>query len=326
MFWAGVGGGTEQYRCRTPGAALERLGWDVYHATDGNVPNGADIVVIQRVLNSELPEVIANLRLLGTVVVYDIDDWYDGLPAYNPASRSIGTPEIAALHGSLRAVDLITTSTSELAEGYAQFNRTVVLPNYLDPHIWTGTDHLRFPYPTVRVGWMGSALWRSADVDILKPWLSRWLNRTPEVEFVAAGSDANLLRYLQVEGLLCPPQKGFIRPYEQLPAMLAWFDIGLVPLAFNRFNQAKSWCKGMEYNAMGVPAIASASREYRKFIDPGVNGYLVKKDWPSVLDRALDNLDTLRAGAKRTAARFFIDEHIHRWVDAYAQVPQTVGG
>lgn len=317
-FWAGVGGGTEQYRCFTPGAALERLGWNVHY---GDTP--ADVVVVQRVLEPDLPERIVDLQRGGAVVVYDIDDWYDGLPGYNPASRSIGAAELQTLHASLTAADLITTTTSELAEGYARFGRIVVLPNYLDPAVWKNRP--RQPHSGIHVGWMGSAKWRSADVELLKPWLSRWLERNPDVTFVAAGSDLALFHYLGVEGLICPPHEDHIRPYDHLPAMLAWFDVGLVPLTFNRFNQSKSWCKGMEYNAMGVPAIASASREYRKFIQPGVNGYLVRKDWPSVLDRALDNLDTLREGARRTAERYFIDEHIDKWVAAYASVPQTVG-
>lgn len=318
-FQAGVGGGTEQYRCLTPGAALERLGWDV-----SLVESDTDVVVLQRVLDVDLVDRIRKHQERGAVVVYDIDDWYDGLPSYNPASAGIGTSELALLHEALSTVDLITVTTDELAEGYARLNRTVVLPNYLDPTIWLNTAGLRSPRSKVHVGWMGSARWRSADVALFKPWLARWLDRHPEVEFVAAGSDIGLFEYLCVEGLICPAAGDYIRPYDHLPAMLAWFDIGLVPLTFNRFNQSKSWCKGMEYNAMGIPAVASASREYRKFIQPGVNGYLVKKDWPSVLDRALDNLHTLRAGAKATAERYFIDEHIHRWIGAYAAVPQSV--
>lgn len=322
VFWAGVGGGTEHYRCRAPGAALERAGWDVHYVNDGEAPDHADVVVLQRVIDPSTPELIDGLRRAGAVVVYDIDDWYDGLPNYNPASRSIGIPELKTLHDSLTAVDLITTTTSELAEGYARFGDVAVLPNYLDPDVWSVMQ--RQPHVGVHVGWMGSAKWRSADVELLKPWIASWLDRHPEVTFVAAGSDIGLFDYLNIEGLICPASGDYIRPYEHLPAMLAWFDIGLVPLTFNRFNQSKSWCKGMEYNAAGVPAVASASREYRKFIEPGTNGYLVKKDWPSVLDRALDNLDTLRAGARRRAEQYFIDEHIDRWIDAYASVPQSV--
>ena len=166
---------------------------------------------------------------------------------------------------------------------------------------------------------MGSAKWRGADLDLIRPWLAGWLKDHPEVRFIVAGSDESLFDWLGVGGVICPPDKDYIRPYEHLPAMLAHFDIGLVPLASNRFNQCKSWCKGMEYNAAGVPAVASPSREYRKFIEPGVNGFLVRRnDWRGALDRALSDLPHLRAGALSTAKRYVIDEHIDRWADLYA--------
>lgn len=316
VFWAGVGGGTEQYRCLTPGAALRRLGWDVAHVGTDVLPDETDVLVVQRVLHPGTPELIRDARKAGTVVVYDIDDWYDGLPDYNPASATVTASDIAVLHECLRAADVVTVSTDELADGYGHLNRTVVLPNYLDPDIWTGNERYRKPRVDVHVGWLGSAKWRNADVEILKPWLADWLDRTPGVRFVAAGSDSSLFDHLGVGGLVCPAADDHIRPYEHLPAMLAWFDIGLVPLTFNRFNQAKSWCKGMEYNAAGVAAVASPSREYRKYIDPGVNGYLAR-DWPKTLRRTLDDLDTLRDGARRTAERYMVDRHVDQWVQTY---------
>jgi glycosyltransferase involved in cell wall biosynthesis len=100
--------------------------------------------------------------------------------------------------------------------------------------------------------------------------------------------------------------------------MLGALDIGLVPLAYNRFNQSKSWCKGLEYNAMGIPVVASASREYRSFVRPGVNGLLVRhNNWTQQVSAVLDDLDNYRDGARKVAAEYMIDDHVHRWVEAY---------
>jgi glycosyltransferase involved in cell wall biosynthesis len=297
----------------------------VHYVVDGTIPDTADVVVLQRVMRPDTPDIIRSLQAAGAVVVYDIDDLYDAIPSYNPASSEIRDPDIALLHESLAAADLVTVSTDELADAYGRFGPVAVLPNYLDPDIWTGNDKYRRLRTDIHVGWLGSARWRGGDLELLRPWLASWLKSHPNVRFVAAGSDESLLGDLGVGGFVCPPARDHVRPYEHLPAMLAWFDIGLVPLTFNRFNESKSWCKGMEYNAAGVPAVASPSREYRKFIEPGVNGYLAR-DWPSALDRALDNLDTLRAGAKRTAERYVIDRHIRRWVDAYESCYQLARG
>lgn len=332
-FWFGQPGGTAEYRAFVPGRALERLGWDVAFLEDldvtpaGRVRGDPDILVIVRVMNADLPAVVRQIRRDGrTTVVYDADDWFLGVPDYNPASR-LSPLAVGAMHDAMSLSHLVTCSTPELAEGYSRLNRTVVLPNYLDSEIWTDNDHLWVDHDGIHVGWLGAFGWRAGDLDLLKPWLPRFLDDHPDVRFVAAGC-GELLDYLGIDGLTTPKSDdvlpGFnsnLHPYAHLPAMLGGIDIGLVPLTYNRFNQAKSWCKGMEYNAMGIPAVASPSREYRRFVRPGVNGYLVRhNEWARTVERAIADLPALRAGALLTASRYFIDDHIAKWVAAYASV------
>lgn len=319
-FWEGIGGGTAHYRCRTPGAALARAGWDV-NFLDNEHSTVGDVLVLQRVAEPWAPEMVRRVKAsTSTLVVYDIDDWYDGIPDYNPARERV-EPVLDIAHELMSAVDVITCSTPELAEGYARFGQTVVLPNYLDPDLWHDIDRYRPPHDQVHIGWMGAFHWRGGDLELLKPWVADYLDARPHVRFVAAGC-RELLDYLGIGGLtspkLYPAADNWVRPYEHLPAMLAWLDIGLVPLAYNRFNQAKSWAKGLEYNAAGVPAVASPAREYRTFIEPGVNGYLVRRNqWAAAVDRAIDNVDDLRAGAAQTASRYVIDDHIAEWEHTY---------
>jgi hypothetical protein len=318
VFWPGVGGGTAEYRCFTPGRALRRLGWDVRYLEGDDTDLRADVVVLQRTLGPGAPELIKALRGQGIKVVYDIDDWYDGIPDYNPFQDDTAVPNI---HACMERADLITCSTPELAEGYSQFGPTVVLENYLDPDIWSGNEKYRVLHDEIHVGWLGVAKHRDDDFDLLKPWLGDFLHGHPECRFVLAGSDEKALADLGVAGLVCPPARDHVRPYQHLPAMLAWFDIGLVPLAQNRFNQAKSWCKGMEYAAAGATCVASPAREYRRFIEPGVNGQLVRGgDWHTALNRVLVDLEGHQEGARRTAEAHVIDRHIHRWVDAYGRL------
>lgn len=317
VFWPGVGGGTAQYRCFTPGRALRRQGWEVRFVEDDDPDLRADVVVLQRLTGPSAPDLVDGLRANGVKVVYDIDDWYDGIPDYNPFRAADVLP---TLHACLERADLITCSTPELAEGYGRFGPTEVLENYLDPDIWSGNQHYRRLHDEIHVGWLGVAHHRDADFDLLKPWLPDFLHDNPQVRFVIAGSGEKALAELGVPGLVCPPAKGHIRPYEHLPAMLAWFDVGLVPLAQNRFNQAKSWCKGMEYAGAGAPVVASPSREYRRFVQPGVNGQLVRGDWSAALRKVLADLDAHREGARATAEAHLIDSHIHHWVDAYGRL------
>lgn len=336
LFWTGQLGGTAEYRCLGPGRALVRRGWDVEFTEDGfdmtvagRVKDDPDVLVLSRAMGDYLPDAVSRIRRAGrTKVVFDIDDWFMAVPGYNPASQ-LPAEAVATMHQAMREADLITCSTPELAEGYRRLNRTMVLPNYLDPDIWTGNERYRPPRAKIHVGWMGAFHWRSGDLELLKPWVARWLEQNEDARFVAAGCP-ELLGFLGIDGLTTPKYPGNrttgvnanLYPYEYLPAMLAHIDIGLVPLQHHRFNQAKSWAKGLEYNAIGIPAVASPSREYRRFIEPGVNGFLVRgQEWEHAVNRTLDHLDELREGAQCAAKRYMIDEHIDRWIDAYSRTP-----
>lgn len=336
LFWVGEPGGTGEYRCSTPGRALARAGWDVAFeedgidmTLDGRVRGDPDVIVFCRIMGDYIPDAVRRIRARGrTTVVFDVDDWFAGIPGYNPASL-LPDEMIVNMHQAMREADLITCSTPELAEGYSVLNRTVVLPNYLNPEIWQPWQDMPRVRGHIHLGWAGAFHWRGADLELLKPWIYEFLDRHREVRFCAIGC-RELLEWLGIDGLttpqLPPGPKTSIRnrdlhPYVHLPAMLANLDIGLVPLVDNRFNRAKSHCKGLEYNAMGVPTVASPSREYRSFIRPGVNGLLVRRqNWAQQAEVILDDLDAYREGARKVAEEYWIDDHIHRWVDAYESV------
>lgn len=333
LFWVGEPGGTGEYRCRVPGRALARIGWDVAFedegidvSLDGRVRGDPDVLVLCRTFGDYVPDAIRRIKARGrTIVVFDTDDWFAGLPDYNPASRIPGDI-VDTMHRAMAEADLITCSTAELAEGYAPLNRTVVLPNYLEPELWQPFQDMARARSHVHVGWAGAFHWRLADLDLLKPWLYDFLDSHREVRFAAIGC-RELLEWLGIEGLTTPrlppgphtnERNLDLHPYHHLPAMLANLDIGLVPLAQNRFNQAKSHAKGLEKNAMGVPVVVSPSREYLSYIRPGVNGLLVRRNnWVRQIKRIMDDLDNYREGARKVADEYWIDDHVHKWTAAY---------
>lgn len=331
----GQPGGTAEYRCLGPGRALERLGWDVDYeedgidiTLDGRVKGDPDVVVLCRIMGDYVPDAVRRIKQHGhTKVVFDVDDWFAHIPGYNPASQL--APEIVAtMHQSMREADLITVSTPELAEGYSTLNRTVVLPNFLDPGIWKPFQGQKTERDFLTIGWAGAFHWRAGDLELLKPWIYDFLNDHPEFRFAAIGC-RELLEWLDVDGVTTPrlppgphttKRNKDLHPYEHLPALLANLDIGLVPLIQHKFNRCKSWCKGMEYNAMGIPVLASPSREYRSYIRPGINGLLVRKNnWRQQAEKIIDDLGGYQKGARKVAAEYWIDDHIYKWVDAYAR-------
>jgi glycosyltransferase involved in cell wall biosynthesis len=335
LFWVGEPGGTGEYRCWGPGRALGRAGWDVAFeqegidvSVDGRVRGDPDVLVLCRTMGDYVPDAVRRITGRGrTLVVFDVDDWFAGIPGYNPASRIPGEV-VNTMHQAMAEADLITCSTPELAEAYGVLNRTVVLPNYLDPELWQPFQKMETARSHIHVGWAGAFHWRSGDLELLRPWIYQFLDRHREVRFAAIGC-RELLEWLGIDGLTTPrlppgpkttARNLDLHPYQHLPAMLANLDVGLVPLIHSRFNQAKSWCKGLEYNAMGVPAVASPSREYRTYIRAGVNGLLVRKNnWAQQIETILGDLDAYRAGARKVAEEFWIDDHVHKWVAAYEE-------
>jgi glycosyltransferase involved in cell wall biosynthesis len=335
LFWVGEPGGTGEYRCWGPGRALERCGWDVAFeeegidvTVDGQVRGDPDVLVLCRTMGDYVPDAVRRITARArTLVVFDVDDWFAGIPGYNPASAIPGEI-VNTMHQAMREADLITCSTPELAEAYRVLNRTVVLPNYLDPTIWRPYQDMARVRSHIHVGWAGAFHWRAGDLELLKPWIYGFLDRHPEVRFAAIGC-RELLEWLGIDGLTTPrlpagpkttARNLDLHPYQHLPAMLANLDVGLVPLIHSRFNQAKSWCKGLEYGAMGVPAVASPSREYRRYIRPGDNGLLIRKNnWAAQIETILDDLDGYQARARKVAERYWIDDWIHLWVRAYSE-------
>ena len=105
-----------------------------------------------------------------------------------------------------------------------------------------------------------------------------------------------------------------------LPLITACMDVGLVPLASNVFNEAKSALKGMEYAACGIPCLATPTGEYRRFVQEGETGFLCKS--PREFVQRLDMLyadrklaERLGRQARKNVRQFAIDRTVTDWED-----------
>jgi len=112
-----------------------------------------------------------------------------------------------------------------------------------------------------RVGYLGN-LRLEIDVELL----GRLARHNPQWQFVFVGpvqktQMTTRLRLLpNVEMLGC-------QPYDNLPAILECFDVGLAPFRLNAFTEAINPLKIYEYMAAGVPIVASDLPELRRFAD-----------------------------------------------------------
>lgn len=268
-------------------------------------------VLVMHQRREPFDEVIRQLRAQGKRVLIDSDDpWFD-LPVWNPGSR-MTRDELVAMAAQLRACDGLSVATPALARMYGGFQpNTRVIRNRLDWGMWADTTPVyERPSRRVRVGWMGDTFWRKGDLKVLRDCVRPWLLEHPEVEFVAAGDP-------RTHDLVGVPESQRVSVAEvefdnrDLADITATFDIGLVPLDMSTkkarsLNECKSHLKGLEYNACGVPFVATPTESYRWYLEDGGAGLLAANpaQWREALTDLLDDAYRGQLGREgRIAAR-----------------------
>jgi glycosyltransferase involved in cell wall biosynthesis len=179
----------------------------------------------------------------------------------------------------------------------------------------------------VRVGYMGDARWHSGDLKELRGVLGPWLERNPNVEFVAVGGSPSSAVHDLLE--VPPGQRVNVQETEfhrgDLADITACFDIGLVPLARNSMNECKSHLKGLEYAACGIPTIAAPTESYQWWATQTNSVILARKpkDWTDALDTLVNGDEYRRAAgrwARKAASEHTIQRHYGAWEAVYERV------
>lgn len=299
----------------------------------------ADSYVFQRRMEEFSPAAIRQLRRLGKHTVYELDDNYDLLPKDSPGQKVLQRHgdrlRTEWMNESIAMADVVTVSTPALKDYYSRFNdNIVVLPNYLDWEMWRDVPlQYEVERPRVRVGWMGWLEWRGRDLEALRPWLSDFLHEHPNVDFVSIGERHGNAKYLRkvghvtVHDYLGVPKAQRVtvkaQPFKDLAKITATIDIGLVPLEPSEFNECKSYLKGMEYAACGIPCIASPTEQYNGFVREGLDGFLAgtAEEWQQDLNRLIAD-DGLRRqmgrNAREKAESLTIQKHWRKWEAAWS--------
>jgi len=129
-----------------------------------------------------------------------------------------------------------------------------VVPNYLDERIWGGLQSRRGVSDRPRVGWAGAPQPRG-DLALLEEVVRA---TAKEVDWVFMGMCPDSLRPFVKE-------VHEVVSFAEYPQKLATLnlDIAVAPLEHNRFNEAKSNLRVLEYGMLGWPVIASAIEPYR---------------------------------------------------------------
>lgn len=272
----------------------------------------ADVIIVPRPVSEVQYTLVKAAKAAGAAVVVEMDDELDSVHKDNRAYEFI-TPGIKWLYKSLEECHLITVSTERLAEKYHP-DKAVVIPNYV-PDIVYEHDVADFE-DKWGIGWTGSLGVHPDDLYQLGDSIRR-MHRKHGIDFRHIG-DGNLAPIIRTKYL----SYGYLA-YDQYLLGIDSFAIGVVPLAPTDFNDSKSTLKGLEMSALGVPFVASPTREYLRLNKQHGLGIIANNpyEWYVEMRRLLD--DSYRREQsemhREVAANWTYQYNDWRWMEAWQQ-------
>ena len=188
--------------------------------------------------------------------VFGLDDLVFALPPHNPARQQVGKDIKTRLRRGLARCDRAVVTSEPLAEALRGLIADIrVVPNYLDRARWIGLNIPRREHRKPRVGWAGG-IHHAGDLAVLQPVIEA---TAVEVDWIFMG-----LCLKQARPYVAEVHPGV--PFDAYPAALAALDLDLAvaPLELNRFNQAKSNLRLLEYGVLGWPVVCTDLLPYQK--------------------------------------------------------------
>src|SRR4029453_9029462 len=163
--------------------------------------------------------------------------------------------------------DHVTVSTPQLTK-YARHGRYSILRNCVPDSIFGFAPESRnFAQP--RIGWTGSVQTHPDDLQQTKGAVSDVL-KANGLNFTVIGDGKFVATHLQLDKGTNVLATGWIPLDHYYGALANHMDVGIGPLEISTFNEAKSALKGIEYAALGIPFVASPTREYLRMEAHGI--------------------------------------------------------
>lgn len=344
-------GGAGWYRLGLPGKALRGQGFDVVEGTlvwsasakrfgvrpwpaadeEAVIVWDLDLVVLQRWMFASVAVETATARRSGQVIVQDVDDHFWAL---DPKNRAYFTTDARRNPGENRdhylaavtAASAVTVSTPHLADAVRRLGVRVpvhVLPNHVEVEAFRQVREERPQRPSPVLGWVGATAWRSGDVETLRGILGPVLDRHDLRAFHGGHLEGPLESTFAYQAGIAPERVAVegMHPIDTYPSLFGGLDVGLVPLRDVAFNRAKSWIKGLEYAAAGVPFVAADLPEYVRLQAAHGIGRVARRprDWIRHLSALMDEGNRAERAAEGLEAVKALDiaQGVRNWRDLY---------
>jgi glycosyltransferase involved in cell wall biosynthesis len=220
------------------------------------------------------------LRRHGRTVIYDFDDAI----MYNDRKPDrISRIRFDRFRRTVALSRLVIAGNPYLAEHARRYNDHVeILPTGLDLEPYRGPTP-RANDGIVRLVWMGAGRQMLRHLHEISPALEELGRRFPKVILRIVCNEFFTLQALRVE------QRQWSRDTEV--ADLATSDIGLGPLADDPFTRGKCGFKILQYQAAGLPVVASPVGVNAQYVQDGTTGFLVRDaaQWVDKLSALIEN-------------------------------------
>jgi len=295
----------------------------------------ADIAVLQMVFDKRIFE---RAKKNNTKIVFELDDLIHWVPDDHYAKDDMGLNRTFWVFWAIRNADAVTLTNDYLKKKYDKIrigkDKCHIFPNYVDPEVWAFPP-VKNASDKVRIGYCGGLSHVDDLKMIIRPFKKILKGDKVKLINVAAGGttfdDPIKGAYYPVDVFKDLPQhkKEFIEGVN----MNAWpgllnslaLDIGLAPLLNNKFTQAKTPIKWMEYSINKISTVCSQFM-YGKIVEDGVTGFLAnsEEEWQEKTERLIKD-KKLRQKMGETAyqevlANHDVNKHLHEWYDLYSSL------
>lgn len=285
-----------------------------------------DIFVAQRFAGYEGMGRWRRARTPRNRFVYETDDDMYHIDKINwSAYNKFGVAEVQeGLKAYTQMADLVTVTTETLAQVQRDelgVKNIAVLPNCIPEYV---LELERSQNRRPRIGWCGGAS-HGLDITEASAQVRRFLARNQEWDLYLAGTDYRPTFNVRNWDQMIYADWKQINDCEREFYKAIDFEIGIAPLRDTVFGRSKSAIKALEYNARGIPVIASDVKPYQEYVVHGENGFLVKHphEWDKYLGLLAKNPDLrqeMGEKAKVHASAWTHEGNWQRWEKAYEEL------
>ena len=237
----------------------------------------------------------------GVKLIYDFDDaiWKNDTSKANRLFAWVKNP--AKINRIMALCHVVFAGNQYLADYALQFNQNVaIIPTTIDTF-----EYQRIPVKSgtsVVIGWSGS-LTTIKHFELAIPFLRKLKTKYGDRISIKVIGDGN---YVNEElGIL-----GIAWNKADEVKELSTFDIGIMPLEDDEWSRGKCGLKGLQYMALGIPALMSPVGVNTDIIQHGLNGYLPENEdqWIEYISQLIES-EELRSRVGKAARETVIERY-----------------